>query len=321
MTKVLTIGAGGLTETDVTSGGLQYFTESTKTYNSKYYNKLTPNSTQADVDFVVQPKGVGAFIAQLPDGTATGGNVRGANAVDLQTKRDANTRVASGAGAVISGGASNTASGNNALVSGGEYNTASGANASVGGGGYSTASGNNSFAVGGGNTASATYSTVSGGGDASAFLYGASAHGCGTFITKGDAQKLQLIARGTSSSASAFDLKLDGSSQAITLPNYTNWFFILQLSAMKTNSSELNTHGQLRVGMIARRGGAISTQIVTFGALTPDLTIGTFATPAVALTADTTTGSLKITVTPTDAISTRWVAVLDIVQCGNGSSF
>lgn len=56
------------------------------------------------------PTGTGGFALALPDGTATGGNVRGANAVDLQTVRSAASQVASGQGS-FAGGSSNTASG------------------------------------------------------------------------------------------------------------------------------------------------------------------------------------------------------------------
>lgn len=111
--------------------------------------------------------------------TPSGGNARGASAIDLQVVRSGATQVASGANATISGGQNNIASAANATASGGTTNTASGTastvsggttnsatttNATVGGGNTNAASGIESV-VGGGfsNTASGTYSSISGG--------------------------------------------------------------------------------------------------------------------------------------------------------------
>ena len=96
---------------------------------------------------------------------STGGNNRGANAVDLQVARVSTSpsQVASGPTSVISGGQNNTASGElsviaggsgstasakGSAVGGGENNTASGLFATVPGGRDIVASGENSFAVG-----------------------------------------------------------------------------------------------------------------------------------------------------------------------------
>ena len=96
---------------------------------------------------------------------STGGNNRGANAVDLQVARVSTSpsQVASGTTSVISGGQNNmasgelsviaggsgaTASGKGSVVGGGENNVASGPFATVPGGRNNLASGENSFAVG-----------------------------------------------------------------------------------------------------------------------------------------------------------------------------
>lgn len=70
-------------------------------------NTATPNNTvnaarilvasgSVNADFVLQAKGSGAIIAQLPDGTTTGGNKRGQYAVDLVMVRTNAAYVASG---------------------------------------------------------------------------------------------------------------------------------------------------------------------------------------------------------------------------------
>ena len=122
-------------------------------------------STTTNANLVIAPNGTGALVASIPDGTATGGNARGNNAVDLQTaSRGAATQVASGIVSVIGGGSGNTASGARSTISGGLSNTASG-NQSFVGGGQSNSSQDNYAVVGGGqsNTAATSYSTISGG--------------------------------------------------------------------------------------------------------------------------------------------------------------
>jgi hypothetical protein len=62
---------------------------------------------QSDGSLYVQPAGTGALQAQATTSTATGGNARGANAVDWQTARATAAQVASGANGVIGGGYAN----------------------------------------------------------------------------------------------------------------------------------------------------------------------------------------------------------------------
>lgn len=89
----------------------------------------------ANINLVLTPKGTGAFIlGPPPDGTVTGGNARGANAVDLQTNRSSAIHVASGVNSVIGGGASNQASGTASVIGGGAGNQAIGDYGTVGGG-------------------------------------------------------------------------------------------------------------------------------------------------------------------------------------------
>jgi hypothetical protein len=100
---------------------------------------------------------------EIPDGTSTGGNARGSNAIDLQTVRSANTQVASGTNSAILGGTSNTSSGTSSIA-GGQVNVASGNQSIALGGQSTTASGVQSVVIGGAsNTASALQATVVGG--------------------------------------------------------------------------------------------------------------------------------------------------------------
>lgn len=139
-------------------------------------------ATTTNANLVIAPNGTGALVAQIPDGTATGGNARGQYAVDLQLVRGFNYEVASGLYS-FAAGLGNTASGLGSIAMG-QRNAAtqSGATAIGGGGGAGggvNATANFATAIGGyqnnasgqysgvfsgtANTASSNYSTVSGG--------------------------------------------------------------------------------------------------------------------------------------------------------------
>ena len=167
-------GAGTFTSWTITvtgsrgSASLVAFSES--------YDSASPNNVVgasrflatgglSSIDTVLQPKGTGAVLAQRSDSTATGGNKRGANAVDLQTSRAAAANVASGLSSVIVGGASNTTSSQNGVVVGGSGNSATtGTNIFIGGGSSNSASGAYSTISGGANnTLTGQYSAISGG--------------------------------------------------------------------------------------------------------------------------------------------------------------
>ena len=100
---------------------------------------------QNDGSLFVQPAGTGALQAQKTDSTATGGNARGANAVDFQTVRASATQVASTLSSVIVGGQNNTANGSYATVLGGVSNVSGGYQSATAGGGSNANYANNGF--------------------------------------------------------------------------------------------------------------------------------------------------------------------------------
>jgi hypothetical protein len=125
---------------------------------------LTAAVTTATGDIALVPKGTGAKLAQVPDGTTTGGNKRGTYAVDWQTVRTGATQVASGSLAVIGGGYGNISSATNSTVAGGSLCQATQTGATVGGGGGNVATSFYSTVAGGAdNNASATHTTIAGG--------------------------------------------------------------------------------------------------------------------------------------------------------------
>ena len=129
-------------------------------------NQLKVNdSTNANAPIVLQPSGTGAVQAQLADSTATGGNARGANAVDWQTFRTAASQVTSSQYGVIGGGYANTAGGFSTTIAGGNGNTATSSSSFIGGGSSNNASGTSLSSIVGGqlNTASGYFNFIGGG--------------------------------------------------------------------------------------------------------------------------------------------------------------
>lgn len=149
---------------------------------ARLWNRVSPNADRqvmivgpdlsqpqpSNIDVAIAPRGSGAIIAGVPDGTAAGGDKRGTNAVDLQTSRAAASSVASGTQSVVGGGTGNTASGNQSVVAGGNNNTASGVQSSV--------------VTGTTNTASGQWSVVCSGTNCNASAQGAFI-GTGSFLT------------------------------------------------------------------------------------------------------------------------------------------
>lgn len=70
---------------------------------------VAENSVESNISIALQPKGTGAFyLGPKADGTATGGNARGANSIDLQLSRTAATQVARGSKSVVIGSGNST---------------------------------------------------------------------------------------------------------------------------------------------------------------------------------------------------------------------
>ena len=120
-------GAGNI----VIATGLTNWTEA---FNSgtQATSSFTATNAATNVNAALVPKGTGAIVAQIPDGTTAGGNARGQYAVDLQMVRSAANQVASGDYSVNLG-VNCRASGFTSAALGGNLNVASGKSTIVGG--------------------------------------------------------------------------------------------------------------------------------------------------------------------------------------------
>jgi hypothetical protein len=131
------------------------------TYSSTVHAQLAAEGAgtgAVNVPFVITPRGTGAFIVgPMPDGTATGGNARGAGAVDIQTERNAATQVASNS-YLIAIGSRCTATGNSSggtVAIGRNVNVSDSLGGAFGAGLNTTVTGYRGVAIGAGATAGA----------------------------------------------------------------------------------------------------------------------------------------------------------------------
>ena len=239
---------------------------------------------------------------------------------------------ASNSVATVGGGYNNTASGFVSTVSGGYSNTSSGELSTVGGGKSNTAS-SYSSTVGGGynNVASAYCSTVSGGasniacGQKSTVLGGALgvasrvgevSHAAGGFSSvKGSAQHTLLVARRSTTDATANQEVLLDANQRLDIPAETTWMFTVKLAAHNDTDGE-GAWWNFRGGIV--RDGAGNTSII--GSVVHDSYADTSLSAASAsVVADDTNEALEIRVTGVAGKNIRWVAVVDISQVSWGT--
>ena len=294
--------------------------------------QATGGSTNVSVSIV--PKGTGAFMLSVPDGTAAGGNARGSRAVDLQRLRDTAIDVASGAGSVIGGGYYNRASASNAVVAGGwqcvasqdytavcggQRNTASDYYAFVGGGTYNTASGDSAVVCGGGslnvvsgNTASADMSAILGGLHGLADRYGLQAHGAGRFSSTGDAQRIRAVLRCKTTTDSAVEMALNGSTTYLTIPSGKVIFCNIKVVGVKSDGSAVATYERQYA---AKNVAGTSSEVYAA------VTIGTdnAASTSLAITTEDTGDYISIKPTGIASETWRWVASVDAVEVAYGS--
>ena len=219
--------------------------------------------------------------------------------------------------AAVGGGKNNTASNYYATVAGGNSNTASSRHSTVGGGRSNTASGFYSTIIGGdNNTASSFYCTVIGGKYGKSTLFGGVAHAAGRFASAGDAQHLTLVARDSTTDATANQVMfLDGLTRRLVIPAETTWMFTIKLAA----HNDTNNDG----GWWYFRGGIArdaSGNTSLIGSVTSEYSVDSNISTATAeVVADDTNDALEIRVTGVASKNIRWLAVADISQVSWGT--
>jgi hypothetical protein len=292
--------------------------------------QATGSSTNVSVSIV--PKGSGAFSLQVPDGTATGGNARGAGAVDLQLSRTAATQVAAGPNS-FAAGLNNTTGGSGSIALGsgssasnagyviGSSCTNSGYSSLVGGVFSSGTANEGAFGFGRQIESNATYgavfnlqSNVTGvaafvtGARARGRLSGERAHASGSFgnaVGDGDCQHVENILRGKTTTNSAVELFLGiSANERFIIPAGYIWHGLAIVTGTKSDGSAVAIY----MRQVAIKRVTNTTSLV--GAVA---TIGTdqAAGTSLSITADDTNESLKVEPTGVLNETWRWECILD----------
>jgi hypothetical protein len=230
--------------------------------------------------------------------------------------------VASGDWSVVCGGTRNTASGLGSFIGGGGTfapfgtfpHTASGVCASIVGGFQNTASGQGAF-VGSGylNTANGQFSAIMGGQAGTTrsisgnHVFPACAEPISASVGASQAALLVLGVQTTDATATALrsNTSAAGTGNQVILPNNSAYFFRGEVISGKTAGGD--TKGWTIEGVIKRGANAASTALVGTPTVTSMYADVGAATWAIAVTADTTNGGLRVTFTGQAATTIRTV--------------
>ena len=208
------------------AGGLTKFTEAETTAapnGTVYVDSLTAAASTTNADAAFIPKGTGAFILAIPDNTTTGGNKRGANAVDLQTSRANANQVSSGASSFSAGannradGSYSTSTGQGCIATGNwslalqRSNTASG-DSSISLGFNCTSTSDRSIAIGESCTASAASTVSIGASNTSSAAY---AVGIGYLNTSNQSNSIAIGRSNIAKSQNGFAFGLQASVNSV----------------------------------------------------------------------------------------------------------
>jgi hypothetical protein len=294
--------------------------------NTVNHASIQATGATANVSVSIVPKGSGAVMLAVPDGTATGGNIRGSNAIDLQVSRTTATQVASGDNSVAIGnrntagsmgvsiGFSNTSGTQGIAI--GRDSTANGT-ASIAIGNELTSAGNSSAIAIGTGVSTTTYACGAFGRSALATHPSKFAEAWGSFAVAGDMQFYRaILANKTTNNTptvlacrtvfSTTDRPVVGSGTVMT--------FIAQIVGVKSDGSAVAFY--VRKGAIKRVGSTTSLvgAIETIGTDHEDNPV-----TDVSIAADDTNESLQVTVTGVSGETWRWEAVIEGVQLGYGT--
>jgi hypothetical protein len=242
---------------------------------------------------VLTMKGTGAFIlGPKPDGSSTGGGVRGNNAVDLQIIRTNVAHVAGGGRSIVLAGTQNATSAANTATIAGTLNTASAAQA--------VAMGTSSIAN----------------------RIGMLAQSNGLFSSNGDSQRGTVVMRRQTTDATPANLSLDGTAPSGATITTSTHFILLNNQAVfadirvvARSASGTDNAAYMRRVLIKRDANAASTAIIgTVLSPTADIESAGATAWAVDVTADTTNGGMLITVTGAASTTINWTAEVSFVE-------
>jgi len=175
-----------------------------------------------------------------------------------------------------------------------------------------TAAGTNAIAEGSGSSATGTNAYANGAGT-NARVWGAKNFANGSFATAGDAQVGIFVARNVTSNATVTELFLDGVSatQRMAMVDNSVWTFRVDVVGHRTDATG-GSAGYTFTGVIKRDVGVATVALV--GSVSKTVIAETNSPWDANLAADTTNGSMKLTVTGEAAKTIRWVATAYVTE-------
>jgi len=303
------------------AGGLTNLSESKNTASPNVSVPavvLKVSITEANGDVVLEAKGTGATLAQVPDSAIAGGNKRGEYATDWQKKRTAASQVASGQYACILGGQANTALGQYSIAFG-NGSTANGKHA-LAFGENSSAAGQDAYAIGYACSASGDHGWATGYRSSDRGVTGMQARACGGFYASGAgaAQSgwypLTYQTTDATASIATTNQYVGGAAAAtnqVTLPDNSAYRFDGKIVA---RSSSGNVATWDVKGLVKRGSGAGSTALVGTPTVTQVFADAGASAWTVSIGVNTTIGCLTVTVTGAAGTTIRWNAAFDTVE-------
>ena len=299
------------TSTAYQSASASFATLSASTATQANLAIVNSHEGQTNSSLVLTPKGTGAFIlGPKPDGTTTGGNARGSRATDLQTSRSNAAQVASSTGSIIIGGANNRSAGQYSIAGGDTCQATNYASIALG---QLTESTGDGAAVCGGiaNKAQARGGGILAGERALADRHGMQAHSAGRFSTEGDAQRARFVLRNKTTTNSAVELFLDGSSTRLTIPSGKVIGLTINITGISSTGAAVAHY--LRQYALKNVAGT-TTEVYAPVTIGTDNAAGT----SIAISASDASDALIVSVTGTASTIWRWVASVDAVEIGYG---
>ena len=329
-THVLTSNGAGAAPSWQAGGGGVGLTNWTEAVNTSTPNATVPVvsftavNAATNVDVAIISKGSGAFTRQIADNTTTGGNKRGLRAFDGQASRSAASRVASGADSVALGSSCEASGANSVAIGQGSLATAANTLAL---GSSAQASGGASVAIGqvttiaSGVGALAIMGATADGIDSIGWGVGAATRGVTAMRSQGVSalvanNKLTLW-RSTSSTTPAVLTSVGPAAAAAAnqfrMSNNNNisqgfWGYVVARQAGSGNPRAMWKFE----GMMSRDGGTLSLDF----AVTPVLvgSVGSITGWAVAVSVNSGTNSLVVTVTGPAGATVNWTCEVESTE-------
>ena len=177
--------------------------------------------------------------------------------------------------------------------------------------------GANSIALGDASTTGVTaYDSLAIGAQSLTRLPGSVMQANGRFASTGDAQTGRYLLRTHTINNVPTELFIDGTSGSIrlTLPDDSTWTFRVTIAAHRTDSNDGHA-GYIFNGVVYRGAGAVTVHIQ--GSIQKTILSESNSVWDANISADTTTGSLKISVLGETGKTIRWVALVETVEITN----